>query len=73
MTRTISMDAPPPRKGSILHTVKAVGWAFLGIRKDSEYQRDLQRLNPLHIVIVALLAVVLFVAGLIGVVHWVVN
>ena len=67
------MAAPPPRKGSILHTVKAVGWAFLGIRKDSEYQRDLQRLNPLHIVIVALLAVVLFVAALIGIVHWVVN
>jgi Protein of unknown function (DUF2970) len=59
------------RSGSILQTVKAVAWAFLGIRKNSDYQRDLGRLNPFHVVAVALVAVALFVGGLIALVHWV--
>ena len=56
---------------SLLHTVKAVAWSFLGIRKNSEYQNDLSRLNPLHIVAVAIAAVVLMVLGLAGLVHWI--
>jgi amino acid transporter len=57
---------------SLLHTIKAVAWSFIGIRKNSEYQNDLSRLNPLHIVLVALVAVVLIVLGLVALVHWVV-
>jgi hypothetical protein len=56
---------------SLLHTVKAVAWSFLGIRKNSEYQNDLARLNPLHIIAVALAAVLLLVLGMVGLVHWV--
>ena len=61
------------RKGTVFQTVKAVAWAFLGIRSNSAYQSDLKRLNPFHIIAVALVAVALFVAGLIGLVHWVVS
>ena len=56
---------------SLLHTVKAVAWSFIGIRKNSEYQNDLARLNPLHVVAVAIVAVVLLVVALVAVVHWV--
>lgn len=66
------MAAPQRKKGSVLHTVKAVAWAFLGIRKNSAYQDDLGKLNPLHIIVVALLAVALFVGGLMVLVHWLV-
>ncbi len=59
------------RSGSLLQTVKAVAWAFLGIRKNSDYQSDLGRLNPFHVVAVALVAVALFVGGLVALVHWV--
>lgn len=62
---------PTHRKGSILQAVKAVAWAFLGIRKSSDYQQDLGKLNPLHMIVVALVAVALFVMGLIALVHWV--
>jgi hypothetical protein len=61
---------PPPR-GSLLRTIKAVAWSFAGIRKNSEYQEDLGKLNPIHIIVVALAGVALFVAGLIALVHWV--
>ena len=57
---------------ALLHTIKAVAWSFVGIRKSSEYQNDLARLNPLHIVLVAILAVVVLVAGLAALVQWIV-
>lgn len=60
------------RKGSLLRTVRAVAWAFIGLRKGSEYQKDLESINPLHIIIVALLGFLLLVLSLIAVVNWVV-
>jgi hypothetical protein len=56
-----------------LRTMRAVGWAFLGVRKNSEYREDLGRLNPLHLIVVALVAVALFVGGLMLLVNWVVG
>jgi Protein of unknown function (DUF2970) len=56
---------------SLGRTVKAVAWSFLGIRKNSEYQEDLGRLNPLHVIAAALVGVALFVGGLIALVNWV--
>lgn len=56
---------------SLMHTIKAVAWSFIGIRKHSEYQADVGKLNPFHIVVVALLAVALFVGALVLLVHWV--
>lgn len=58
---------------SLLHTAKAVAWSFIGIRKNSEYQQDLGKLNPFHIIAVALVAVALFVGALILLVNWVVK
>jgi hypothetical protein len=58
---------------SLLHTVRTVLWSFIGIRKRSGYEEDLGKANPFQIIAVALVAVALFVGGLIAVVHWVVK
>ncbi|MDQ6882071.1 MAG: DUF2970 domain-containing protein [Pseudomonadota bacterium] len=58
---------------SLLGTAKAVAWSFIGIRKNSAYQQDLGSLNPLHVILTALAAVVLLVLGMIALVHWVVQ
>lgn len=63
---------PHERKGSLGRTVRAVAWSLIGLRKGSEYEQDVQRLNPLHIIAVGLAAVFLLVLGLIGLVNWVV-
>lgn len=63
--------ADTQRKTSIGRTIKAVAWSFIGIRRNSDYQEDLGKLNPFHIIAVALVAVALFVGGLIALVHWV--
>jgi amino acid transporter len=58
---------------TFLSTLKAVLWSFVGIRKNSEYQKDLQKLNPVHIVITAVVLVMLMIGGLMGLVNFVVS
>ena len=60
------------RKGSIGATVKAVLWGFLGVRRNADYQSDVARLNPIHILVVGIVMALLFVVGLILLVNWVV-
>jgi hypothetical protein len=61
------------RKGSLIGTVKAVLWGFLGVRRQADYQNDVAKLNPLHIMGVGLVMAVLFVLLLIFFVNWVVH
>ncbi|MCX7276500.1 MAG: DUF2970 domain-containing protein [Burkholderiales bacterium] len=61
-----------PAKASVLHTIKTVAWSFVGIRKRSGFEDDLAKLSPLQVIAVGLLAVLLFVVGLMFFVSWVV-
>ncbi|MES2688473.1 MAG: DUF2970 domain-containing protein [Pseudomonadota bacterium] len=61
------------RKGSIWRTIKAVSWSFVGLRARGDYEKDIEQLNPVHIVIVALVGVLVFVGGLILLATWVVG
>lgn len=54
-----------------LRTFKAVAWSFAGIRKGSEWQKDGAAIGLVPVVVVGLVSVLLFVIGLIGLVHWV--
>ena len=57
---------------SFLRSVKMVSWSFLGIRKSSEFQEDMAKVNPFHIIVVGIAGAVIFVVGLIVLVNWVV-
>ncbi|MBK6592357.1 MAG: DUF2970 domain-containing protein [Burkholderiales bacterium] len=57
---------------SMWRSVKLVAWSFLGIRSNSEYQQDLAKVSPMHVVAVGLVAALLLVVGLITLVNWVV-
>jgi len=61
------------RKGSFLQTMKAVGWSFFGVRKGSDYEQDLGKLNPVHLVIAGVLGAVLFITALMLLVSWVLS
>jgi hypothetical protein len=60
------------RKGSLLRTVRAVAWSLIGLRKGSEYAQDVEKLNPIHIIVVGLVAVFSLVLALIALVNWIV-
>lgn len=61
------------RKASFSATMKAVFWSFLGIRKKSDYERDAQQLNPVHVIIAGLIGALIFIATLIMIVKSVVG
>jgi hypothetical protein len=63
------MDEQKPRKGSFGATMKAVFWSFFGVRKRKDYEHDAEHLNPVHVIIAALIGVVLFIGILITVVR----
>lgn len=65
-------DVKQVPSASLMRTVQAVLWSFVGLRKGSDYQQDLEKLNPFHIIGVAIAAALLFVLGLIALVNWVV-
>ena len=66
-------DQPTSRKGSLWRSIVAVAWSFLGIRKSSEFQEDIAKITPLHILGVGLVAGLLFVIGLMLIVNLIVS
>ncbi|MES2323179.1 MAG: DUF2970 domain-containing protein [Pseudomonadota bacterium] len=53
------------RKASFGATMKAVFWSFFGIRKRSDYEKDSASLNPVHVIIAALIGVAVFIGMLV--------
>jgi hypothetical protein len=61
------------RKGSFLQTLGAVAWSFFGVRRSSDYEKDVQHLNPIHVIVAGVLAAVVFIIVLVLIVRWVVS
>ncbi|MCS0810030.1 DUF2970 domain-containing protein [Massilia agilis] len=66
-------DKPVQRKGTFGATMKAVFWSFFGVRKRKDYEHDSANLNPIHVIIAALIGVVLFIGILMTVVRFAVS
>lgn len=66
-------EAPVRRSAGFFQTLKTVGWSFLGIRRRSGMEDDFQKVNPLHVIAVAVVAVLVFIVGLAWFVNWVVS
>lgn len=60
------------KKSSMLRTARALLWALLGVRKGSDYQKDVENITPLQVVVGGLVAIFILVAGLILIVNWIV-
>jgi Protein of unknown function (DUF2970) len=69
------MKPVPPEKptGTFLQTARAVFWSFFGVRRAADLESDVQRLNPVHVVVGGVLGAALFVAALVWLVKWVVG
>jgi hypothetical protein len=59
------------KHASFLHTVKTVLWGMIGIRRRSDHERA--SLNPVHVIVMAVIFVVLFILTLRFIVSMVVN
>jgi DUF2970 family protein len=61
--------SPTARKANFGQTFRAVAWSFLGIRKSADHEQDVNKLNPIHVVIAAVLGAAVFVVVLVVLVH----
>ena len=61
------------RKGSFFQTLRAVAWSFFGVRRSTDYERDVTQLNPVHVIIAGIIGAALFVVALVLLVRWVVG
>jgi hypothetical protein len=60
---------PHERKASFGKTMKAVFWSFFGVRKKQDYEHDAAHLNPIHLIIAALIGLAVFIGVLVAVVR----
>lgn len=61
------------RKMSFWQTLRTVAWSFFGVRKSSEHEKDVNQLNPVHLIIAGLIGAAVFVAVLVLLVRWVIS
>ena len=61
------------RKANFGQTFRAVAWSFLGIRRSADHEQDVNKLNPIHVAIAAVLGVAIFVVFLVVLVHFVIR
>ncbi|WP_175836632.1 DUF2970 domain-containing protein [Burkholderia anthina] len=61
------------RNGTFGQALKAVLWSFFGVRKRRDLEADATQLNPLHVLLVALIAAGVFIGVLILIVRVVVG
>lgn len=56
-----------------MYSMKAVVWSFFGLRRKRDFDQDEGKLNPVHIIIAALIGVGLFIGLLVSIVKFVVS
>jgi hypothetical protein len=61
------------RPASFGQTIKAVAWSFFGVRKRAGYEQDVQKLNPVHVIVAGIVAALVFILALVLLVRWVVG
>lgn len=59
----------PGRQAGFGATMRAVFWSFFGVRKRKDYEHDAAHLNPIHLIVAALVGVAIFIGVLVLLVH----
>jgi len=67
------MEQEKKKQASFMYSMKAVFWSFFGLRRKSDFDTDSAKLNPVHIIIAALIGVACFIGLLITIVKVVVS
>ena len=66
-----SLKAASRRKLSFFQTLRAVAWSFFGVRKSADLEKDVNQLNPVHVVIAGVIGALVLIAVLATLVNWV--
>jgi len=67
------MNGQPRRKSSFGASMKAVFWSFFGVRKRRDHEQDAANLNPVHVILAALVGVAMLIGVLVLAVRFAVS
>jgi hypothetical protein len=66
-----SEPAESPRRATPLQVAKAVGSAFVGIRRRAAHERDVVTITPVQAIVAGLIGAAIFVASLVLLVRFI--
>ena len=58
------------RPATVWQTLRAVAWAFFGVRRSADHAQDVRKINP---VVAGLFSAAIFVLALVLLVQWVIG
>ena len=58
---------------SLPETFKAIAWSFVGLRRKKDFDKDVGNMNPLYVLVCALIGVAIFIGTLLAIVRSVVS
>ncbi len=61
------------RRLSFWQTLKAIAWGALGLRRGQGHQDDMSRINPVVLILAALVATFVFIIALIAIARYLVS
>ena len=67
------MSTPESAPRSFAGTMLAIAWSFIGLRRKSDFDRDVVALNPVYVIAAGLIGTALLVGALLTVVQLVVK
>ena len=67
------MNDDDKKEPSLLDVTRSVMWAFLGVQKSKNYERDFKHGKPYQYIIVGLVGVAIFITILVTVVRFVMS
>lgn len=57
---------PPARKRSFAATMKAIAWSFIGLRSKRDFDQDVAGgMNPVYVIIAALIGTAIFIGAIV--------
>ena len=56
-----------PSHRSFKETIVAIAWSFTGLRRKKDFEQDVGRMNPVYVIIAALLGAAVFIGTLLAI------
>jgi hypothetical protein len=66
-------DTKKTETRSFISTMVAIAWSFIGLRRRKDFEQDIGRMNPLYVLVAALIGVAIFIGILLSVVRYAVS
>lgn len=60
-------ETKKPAYRSFKETIIAIAWSFTGLRRKKDFEQDVGRMNPVYVIIAALLGAALFIGILLAI------